>query len=307
MMRHGWIFVVLLALALSACAQGAEPQPPSPAATAAQTTPAPIAPVFANFYQSLPDPAYVLGPALSTPVNVQGRTVQFFRNMVLEADAQGNVRPWPLGRQFRTPGKPYEPAEKVLTGCDTIGEYRVCYPFLEIYTEFGGQAVFGNPLAPVETNGLQIFQDFENVRMVYAADHPRQVTFAPLGQQALEQSQLPVTALPPAFAPSERPPRLQLSLQKAEVFPGETLEFTLVLVDGNFQPVPGQEIVVILRDDQGNVLAQAKVGPTSQRGLARFRWQVPQAYTGNELFFEASTTYQGFPVSVRRLIRVLQP
>ncbi len=290
---------LLILLSLTACVLQRMPAGPRGRAE----VPHPIAEVFQDFYTSVPDPQFVFGnPLAPAHRRAGGEWVQYFEKAVLVADASGKVRLEPLGKKFRVPGEPY--LTHIQGGPECRGfstGYVVCYAFLEVYLKYGGERVFGQPISNIETNGLQIFQDFENARLIFRFEAPERVVVADLGEIAFQQA---AALTPNAYEPkSPRQMHLQVLVDRPSVPPGEPVVITLLAVDEHLQPLEGVQIAVEIVAGDHRSLGKQVVGPTDAQGMVQFKFMTPQDYRGR-MYIEAQAEYDGKIFTARRMFRV---
>ncbi len=297
--------VVLFLVALQACVwkPGAAPQGEK------RTSPYIVADVFQAFYTSVPNPEFVFGlPISPLQQRPDGTWVQYFEKAVFVTDATEQVRLEPLGKRFRIPGEPYLTHAQRGPHCRTYPTgYAVCYAFLEVYLKYNGERIFGMPISGIETDGLQIFQDFENARLLFRFEAPERIVVADLGRMALEQDMGSRPPGGPVHSP-RKPEKLQLQVQvnTPVVAPGETLIVTLLALDQDMKPVEGLDITVELFAEDGFSLGVQHVGATDAHGLLQFGLQAPQDHPGR-LYLEARARYNGHLYIARRMFRVSSP
>ena len=274
-----------------------------------RASPYPVADVFRDFYLSLPNPEFVFGLPLSPLYRRSDDTwVQYFEKAVFVTDASGKVRLEPLGKRFRIPGEPYLTHAQRGPQCRAYPTgYAVCYAFLDVYLKYRGEEIFGLPISGIETDGLQIFQDFENARLLFRFEAPDSIIVADLGRMALERD---LAGMPPGsqvHSPRE-PKKLQLQAQVNPpiVSPGETLVVTLLALDRNMKPVEGVDITVELFAEEGRSLGVQHVGTTDAYGMVQFGLRAPENISGR-LYLEARARYEGHLYIARRIFRVRFP
>ncbi len=290
------------------CASPAAPTAPASRAVLEEQDPGiRVARAIQAFYNSVPDPLFVFGEPLTPPQQqAPGRWVQFFEKAVLVSDAQGQVRPEPLGRRYRVPGTPY--LERIQGGpsCREYGEFQVCYAFLDVYLKYGGERIFGPPISNMETNGVQIFQDFENARLIFHFAAPERIVVADLGKLALQEA-MDQFAQGPVFNMGEAlQVQVTLSVEQPQLTAGDTQTITILVLDQNDQPLTDAEVWVEILTQDGRSLGRQPVGPPNDNGVIQFQFRVPEDYEG-WMYVKAEARYQGETYEARRMFRVQAP
>ncbi len=260
---------------------------------------------FRQFAQSLPDPQFLLGEPLGAVVKSGEGWKKYYTHMVLRMDSGGRIRPEALGYYFRMRGKPY--LEQAQTWeCKQVGEHLVCYAFLDVFEKFGGVQIFGNPLGPIETDGLRVYQDFENARMLFDYQARYRIILDDWGRTAWAQVQknAPQAGPDTEFA-NQVPLRLKVVVEKPVLTARDTQHITILVTDTQYKPLANVPVQIVLSDESGEALDSLSRA-SNEMGLIRFPYRLPEGYTG-KIFIEAVAEHEGQKIVARRSFRVVGP
>ncbi len=311
MVRTKWLGLVVLLLAGWGMLVGCDGTP-SPAQTRDGLGPyaedGTTRRIRAFIHQYIPDPQFLLGKELGRDKH-DDRTIVYFENLALSVDAQGQVAVEPLGEQFALDGQPY--LDELGTGlqCEDISGHRVCYAFLEVFEKFGGLRVFGPPLGDIETDGLRIYQEFRNARMLLNYESRYNVVLDRLGLRAwqLARENRP-HAGPSDVETGTEHLQVKILVERPVIRRGEVQHLAVLITDDQYHPKAGftASVMVTQGENGQRTIVSFQLGPTNENGLAHYTLPIDDRFQPGKVYLQARVTYQDETIVARRSFRVVE-
>lgn len=283
----------ILPLGLQACRDNqcnADPGPARLIPPVATSTPHPgSVGSLSDFYAKHGGPR-VFGIALSAPrVGSDGAMEQVYEKAILYLDPSTpeGVGLRPLGKQvLAQPEPPAPPASGPSTIYFSDYGHNVKLVMYDFFTQYGGEAVFGQPISEWRIVGNHFEQYFENTVFTYRLDLPpdQGVQLVDLGRQALlAQSQAAASgqAAPQMIRIAAEP----LFALYAPASGDQTL--TAKVVDQAGMPVAGARVAFVVHTPDGDM---EHVSTTDALGFASYTFGVTSFVDGGFMLFEATAS-----------------
>ncbi|MDT8306865.1 MAG: hypothetical protein RRC07_13100 [Anaerolineae bacterium] len=265
--KRALIVLLILTWLLGVACQD-EPPPPAPTGFA-------VAPVF-DGWQTAYGPDLLGAPITGQCLPGDGRIVQYFENVRLEYDPEGDVSPYPLGQWALSGVRSRVPAPVPANSpTRTFAEtgYSVQDQFLIFYEQNDGENLLGPPLSEQLDEGELRVQYFRNGRLEWRPDAPpdRRVRLSVLGQAHYQQTraadmQCDLLGL---FDPAAVPSSVRLTASVAAPILHTTVDEQVVYVkvtgpnDLPFGSI-NVSVTVTYRDE----VIEVDLGETAQDGVA---------------------------------------
>ncbi len=257
----------------------------------------------------------IFGYPITTVFEYQGVQVQFFQNARMEWHGD---HPEPYKVQlglladelkYRRPPVPEPmPRSRRRVYFPETG-HSVAYAFLDYFREKGGIDLFGYPVTEMYFEDGKIVQYFQRLKMEWhPEDRTSPIHIGNLGELyvSIYQSQMPAHAFQrageggynrpntsPTLQPTVSSIRAVVSL-KYSVMSRQSEQVVSVLVtDGQGNPVPKAQVTVRLETPDGTVLPNSvHTVLTDGRGLARIEdIPITEGQTGSQIIVHAEVTY----------------
>jgi hypothetical protein len=261
-------------------------------------TPQPTATDLIDAFYNAHGGARVFGlPLGGRQTGSDGAVEQVFENAILYENprASEGVSLRPLG--LKTSGFPEPPAQQL---DDPNSAYyskyghNVAYGIYTFYKNYGGEAVFGQPINELRVVGDHLTQHFENVIVTWRLGLPadQAVQLVNLGQQTLA----PQSTGP---GPVSAPPQLLLVTTKPThpVLTEETKQQTLQawVRDENGRPVAGATVTFTVNTPGGEL--KYVINATDADGLASVTFTLKSYVPGDFMMYNATASYSGLKAS----------
>ncbi|HET7009271.1 MAG TPA: hypothetical protein VFI11_00725 [Anaerolineales bacterium] len=228
----------------------------------------------------------ILGQPLSDPYTTDnGELEQVYERAVVFAESATSptVRFRDVGLEWWTAAPP-APRSNVEGGLyiEDTG-HNVLYAFADFYRLHDGEVLLGRPLEEVRVEGSGLAQRFEKGELVYRYDLPPgwAVQLSPIGQSylALHGQPTPMVEAPPPTPTVAAPTpaataqggsiRLEVTVSRAVIHPGDIQEVSIRITSSNGKPIEGirPRITWYGLREYGNEMAE----PSGKKGWTVFR------------------------------------
>ncbi|MBN1890155.1 MAG: hypothetical protein JW850_19310 [Thermoflexales bacterium] len=237
----------------------------------------------------------IVGQPLTGEILQDGRQVQYFQNLRLDAYPENStspVQPGPLGSLLGR-GDPPIPSSDIPSAGDPNRRYfpatghTVSYAFLIFFNAHGGEAFFGWPITEFKSEGGRIVQYFERARMEWHPDlAPEQrVHLGDLGQVYASQRLSFDVLDPPPASPAQAVQVTALkplaSLHSAVTGRWGTQKLHVYVMDQRGQPVPHANVVAVVHFPGGD--QELAMMPSDERGYTVRVFELGQLTPGQRV------------------------
>lgn len=132
---------------------------------------------FLDFYLSAEDPLLLFGYPITDEFEhpITHVTVQYFQKVRLDLVIGGSgeqVQLAPLGEDLKDDEAPVASFSSDSPACRVIGDYPVCYAFLQFYDGNDGARFLGEPISEAQIFEGRIIQNFEYIRLEWRPERP---------------------------------------------------------------------------------------------------------------------------------------
>jgi hypothetical protein len=270
---------------------------------------------FLAFYESLSEPDFIFGyPITEAFSDIRtGRLVQYFQRARFEyypENAEGErVHLAALGSALYQPG----PGINFFTpfGCREFDSgYAVCFAFLDFFEQYGGEAIFGQPISGFEFMNGRIIQYFQNTRFEWYPEYPegQKVSLANLGRVYFDAVPEDAPLLAPVLADAGDNIIKVVSVQprafvlKAVTQPDDDQVIYVIVQDQTLSPVFNALTLITITWPGGG--AQSITLASDQHGIVIFPLRVQGQPPGELVKVEVQVLYaglQGYTVTSFRI------
>jgi hypothetical protein len=258
---------------------------------------------FWRYYQSLPEPALVLGYPITDAFvtnNPKGLLVQYFQRARLEfhpelLDGQ-RITLTNAGTMLYAAGNPSIPVNAPGACRSFATGFSICYDFLAFFDAHGGLTQFGNPISMFEilADG-RIVQYFERARLEWHPEMARgsniilsdvgRLLFDKLGENPLLLS----AVLSEAIIDEVLSLRTTVFFWKAVSAPNDIQRIYVIVQSQTFQPVEGATVRMLVHLPTGEQVFELQ---TNALGVATVEFTFSRQTAGNLVSVNVSVGYR---------------
>ena len=252
---------------------------------------------FLNFYLAIPNPEEIYGYPITEAFHDQqsSRIIQYFERARFELWPENppelRVKLTELGAFFHQEAGQELPVPPNFPACRLIQETgkQICYAFLDFYDLHGGAAQFGYPISNFETQEDLIVQYFQRARFEWHPEFPtgQRVRITDLGYRYFKKNGEDPMRLPPDFLGTDDLLLHTVLSLRVRAFPLQAVlpksgvqTVYIVVQDQNLVPVPGAQVVLVVRLPSGREDRYIVPQITDKNGVTSFSFNYSDPSSG---------------------------